>query len=111
MLVVQQQRQHPHTNLSDTLASLKGTLCVCGLQHRYSGVCKQKSFKKYIILAIIVFLMFAANGNCMNQITAAPLSTTDAVASPTDTLDLALSEFLAFKLGNEGYGINIVRQI
>ena len=55
--------------------------------------------------------MFAANGNCMNQITAAPLSTTDAVASPTDTLDLALSEFLAFELGNEGYGINIVRQI
>jgi purine-binding chemotaxis protein CheW len=45
----------------------------------------------------------------MNQTATAPHSTTDTVASQVDTRDLALSEFLAFKLGNEEYGIDILR--
>ena len=45
----------------------------------------------------------------MTQTTTVPHSTTYTVASQVDTRDLAFSEFLAFKLGDEEYGIDILR--
>jgi purine-binding chemotaxis protein CheW len=45
----------------------------------------------------------------VDQTAAVQRSTTDITASKADLQELALSEFLAFKLGNEEYGIDILR--
>lgn len=45
----------------------------------------------------------------MTQTATVPRSTRDTVASQADTQELAFSEFLAFKLGDEEYGIDILQ--
>ena len=45
----------------------------------------------------------------MDQTAAVQRSTTNTTAQKTAAQDLAISEFLAFKLGNEEYGIDILR--
>jgi purine-binding chemotaxis protein CheW len=45
----------------------------------------------------------------VDQIVTEQRSTTDIITAKADLQELALSEFLAFKLGNEEYGIDILR--